>query len=58
MATLWSVSDAYAQEFVVLFYDNLGHSNNTILAFENAQKTMRKKYPTNPRLWAAFVLVR
>jgi len=58
MATLWSINDKKASEFMLAYYEHLAHNNNTIKAYQETQLLMRNKYPTNPQYWAGFVLVR
>jgi len=45
-------------ELMSYFYNELAETQNSIVSFEKAQKTMLNKYPTRPDLWAGFVLVR
>jgi CHAT domain-containing protein len=58
MATLWSINDKKASEFMLAYYEHLAHNNNTIKAYQETQLLMRNKYPTNPQYWAGFVLMR
>lgn len=53
--SLWQVPDKETSEFMKLFYGRLLKTNDVRMSFENAQKSMRKKY--DPYYWAAFVLV-
>jgi hypothetical protein len=45
-------------ELMTFFYEDLITTQNDIVSFEKAQKTMKDNYPTRPDLWAGFVLVR
>ena len=58
IVSLWEVPDKETMELMTLFYDDLAKTQNAIVSFEKAQKTMKKNYPTRPDLWAGFVLVR
>ena len=58
IVSLWSVPDKETMELMTLFYSDLTKTLNPVLSFENAQKEMRTKYPTDPEKWAGFVLVR
>ena len=58
MATLWSINDKKASEFMLAYYEHLAQNNNTIKAYQETQLLMRNKYPTNPQYWAGFVLMR
>jgi len=56
--SLWAVPDKETMELMNAFYAALAADQPVDDAFETAVKTMRKKYPTKPELWAGFVLVR
>jgi CHAT domain-containing protein len=58
IVSLWSVPDKETMELMTLFYSDLTKTLNPVTSFENAQKEMRAKYPTDPEKWAGFVLVR
>ena len=58
IVSLWEVPDKESMELMTLFYDDLAKTQNAIVSFEKAQKTMKNNYPTRPDLWAGFVLVR
>jgi CHAT domain-containing protein len=58
IVSLWSVPDKETMELMELFYNDLVKTENAVLSFEKAQKTMRKKYADRPDLWAGFVLLR
>jgi tetratricopeptide (TPR) repeat protein len=58
IVSLWEVPDNETMELMTLFYDDLAKTQNPIVSFEKAQKTMKNNYPTRPDLWAGFVLVR
>jgi CHAT domain-containing protein len=55
---LWSVPDKETMELMTLFYSDLTKTKNPVSSFEKAQKEMRNKYPTEPEIWAGFVLFR
>ncbi|NJL15189.1 MAG: tetratricopeptide repeat protein [Microscillaceae bacterium] len=57
LMSLWTVSDEATKDLMILFYDNwLSKRQNKRIAFINAQKELRKKYP-EPFFWGAFVMV-
>lgn len=56
--SLWDVDDNAGAEFMQLFYRDLLQNRNIGTAFKKAQDVMKIKYPTNPYLWAGFVLIR
>jgi CHAT domain-containing protein len=56
--SLWAVPDKETMELMQVFYAGLVSDSSVDAAFETALKTMRKRYPTKPELWAGFVLVR
>jgi len=58
IVSLWSVPDKETMELMTLFYTDLTKTLNPIASFENAQREMRNKYPTQPEKWAGFVMVR
>jgi CHAT domain-containing protein/tetratricopeptide (TPR) repeat protein len=58
IVSLWEVADKETMELMTLFYEDLVKTQNAIVSFEKAQKTMKDNYPTRPDLWAGFVLVR
>lgn len=58
LVSLWDVPDLETRELMGYFYSNLSTSLYPSVAFNQAQRTMREKYPTRPDLWAAFVLIR
>jgi CHAT domain-containing protein/tetratricopeptide (TPR) repeat protein len=58
IVSLWSVPDKETMELMTLFYTDLTKTLNPIASFENAQREMRNKYPTEPEKWAGFVMVR
>jgi CHAT domain-containing protein len=57
IVSLWSVSDKETSEMMTLFYQYISEEKQTIEAFELAQREMRKRYPTQPFLWAGFVFI-
>ena len=58
IVSLWEVPDNETMQLMTLFYEDLAKTQNAIVSFEKAQKEMCKRYPTQPDLWAGFVLVR
>jgi CHAT domain-containing protein len=58
IVSLWEVPDQETMQLMTLFYEDLAKTQNAIVSFEKAQKEMCKRYPTQPDLWAGFVLVR
>lgn len=57
LMSLWTVSDESTQEMMSLFYENLViKQQDKRIAFQNAQKTLKAKYP-QPYYWGAFVMV-
>jgi len=57
MMSLWKVPDKETKEFMNDFYKNWLGGMKIRDAFSATQKMMNQKYPNNPYLWAAFVLV-
>ncbi len=56
--SLWKVNDDATREMMADFYKQwLENGLEIPAAFRKAQQTMRAKYPTQPFLWAGFVLV-
>ena len=58
IVSLWDVPDEPTMEMMTLFYTELSKTKKPISSFEFAQKTMRDKYPNEPKNWAGFVFVR
>ena len=58
IVSLWKVPDDATMEMMTLFYNELIKTKKPISSFEKAQKFMRFKYPTEPKKWAGFVLIR
>jgi len=58
IVSLWKVPDDATMEMMTLFYTELAKTKLPVPAFELAQKTMRNKYPNEPKKWAGFVFVR
>ncbi|QSE95884.1 CHAT domain-containing protein [Fulvivirga lutea] len=56
LMSLWKVDDAATQELMTNFYTNWLKSGNKRSAFNQAQKTLKQKYP-HPYYWSSFVLV-
>jgi CHAT domain-containing protein len=55
LLSLWEVPDNETMELMSLFYSQLLSGSTPRNAFDQAQRTMRAKYP--PYAWAAFVLM-
>jgi CHAT domain-containing protein len=58
IVSLWKVPDDATMEMMTLFYNELAKTKMPVSSFENAQKSMRLKYPNEPKKWAGFVFVR
>ncbi len=58
IVSLWDVPDEPTMEMMTLFYTELSKTKKPVLSFDVAQKTMRDKYPNEPKNWAGFVFVR
>ncbi|MEQ8926219.1 MAG: CHAT domain-containing tetratricopeptide repeat protein [Fulvivirga sp.] len=56
LMSLWKVDDNATQELMTSFYSNWLKSGNKRAAFNQAQKTLKQKYP-HPYYWSSFVLV-
>jgi len=54
LMSLWSVPDKETTELMLHFYNNLLQEHDANKALQQAQLSMKKKYP--PYYWAAFVL--
>jgi CHAT domain-containing protein/tetratricopeptide (TPR) repeat protein len=58
IVSLWSVPDAPTAELMSEFYTYLNQNQlDKAQALRQAMLTMMKKYPNNPRAWAAFTLI-
>ncbi|HSR39502.1 MAG TPA: CHAT domain-containing tetratricopeptide repeat protein, partial [Phnomibacter sp.] len=55
LLSLWEVPDNETMELMTLFYSQLLSGSTPRNAFDQAQRSMRAKYP--PYAWAAFVLM-
>ncbi|HRI79158.1 MAG TPA: CHAT domain-containing protein, partial [Cyclobacteriaceae bacterium] len=55
MTSLWKVDDDATKEFMISFYSNLLKTKNKSGAFQDAQRSLKAKYP-EPYYWGAFVL--
>ena len=56
IASLWKVLDHVSQEFMVEFYKGLMVFKNKYLAYNNAQKTIMKRY-SDPIFWGGFIMI-
>lgn len=56
--SLWDVDDNAGAEFMQLFYTDLLRKGNISASFRKAQDMMKLKYPGNPYIWAAFIMIR
>lgn len=54
--SLWTVSDAATQELMRNFYAIWAENNDARMAFKEAQKKLRQKYP-QPYFWGAFIMI-
>lgn len=57
IVSLWEVPDKETMELMTLFYNHLVTTGEPNTSFRNAQKEMRKLYPTQPELWGGFVFI-
>jgi CHAT domain-containing protein len=58
LASLWYVDDAFTQELVVKFYDNLRSPMSKAEALQEAQKALINQNPNiHPAQWAPFILI-
>ncbi|GAB3926038.1 CHAT domain-containing protein [Larkinella terrae] len=55
--SLWKVPDKETTEFMNEFYQQWQPGVQANQAFRNAQRTLHRRYPKEPRKWAAFTLV-
>lgn len=56
IATLWRVPDRVTAEFMATFYQLLKENPDPAKALTDAQKQLRKNYPS-PFYWAAFTMI-
>ena len=54
--SLWKVNDDATQKLMTTFYSNWLSSGDKLLAFQNAQKSLREEYE-EPYYWGAFVMM-
>ncbi|MEH2247776.1 CHAT domain-containing protein [Nostoc sp.] len=58
LASLWYVDDAFTQELVVKFYDNLRSQMSKAEALKEAQKALiNQNKKIHPAQWAPFILI-
>ena len=58
LASLWYVDDAFTQELVAKFYDNLGSQMSKAEALKEAQKALiNQNKNIHPAKWASFILI-
>ncbi len=57
IVSLWPVPDMETSEMMQLFYSALSNGSTIGDSFRDAQRSMRKKYPSAPELWGAFCLI-
>ena len=55
--SLWEVDDAATTMMMEQFYENLMSGKSKRKAFSLAQQKVRKKYPAEPKKWAAFIML-
>ena len=58
IVSIWKVPNDATMEMMTMFYTELAKTKLPVPAFELAQKSMRNKYPNEPKNWAGFVFVR
>ena len=54
--SLWKVSDEATKQFMITFYTKWFDGTEKHIAFREAQKVIREKFP-DPYFWGAFVMV-
>ncbi|MEG4010509.1 CHAT domain-containing protein, partial [Microcoleus sp. Pol11C1] len=58
LASLWYVDDAFTQELVAKFYENLGLQMSKAEALKEAQKALVDRNKNiHPAKWASFILI-
>ncbi|MEW5856358.1 MAG: CHAT domain-containing protein [Cyanobacteriota bacterium] len=57
LASLWYIDDAFTQELVVKFYDNLRFQMSKAEALKEAQKALINQKKIHPAQWAPFILI-
>lgn len=58
LASLWKVDDEATYELITKFYNNLkSQKMSKAKALQKAQQALRKAGKTDPRYWAAFVVI-
>ena len=55
--SLWKVDDEATTMMMEQFYKNLMSGKSKRKAFSLAQQKVRKKYPAEPKKWAAFIML-
>lgn len=55
--SLWNVNDLSTSEFMTFFYQGITEGLTSRVAFNNARRSIRNKYPNNAEYWAAFIML-
>lgn len=56
--SLWKVDDKASQQFMTSFFENwLEKKMPKYAAFQQAQLSLKKKYPDEPKKWGGFILL-
>ncbi|MCQ2344480.1 MAG: CHAT domain-containing protein [Paludibacteraceae bacterium] len=56
--TLWSIDDNVTKQFMTSFYERLAATGwDKRRAFNEARRSLIRKYPDSPNLWACFVMI-
>ena len=58
LASLWNVDDAFTQELIAKFYENLRSQKSKAEALQAAQKALiNQNKKIHPARWAPFILI-